>query len=307
MPEKLSQNEVIEKFKKVHGNRFDYSLVKFVNTKTKVKIICKEHGIFEQVPNNHLNGQICKQCAYIENSKNRTKTIEKFIKESNKIHHNKYDYSLVDYKRNNIKVKIICKIHKIIFEQTPDAHINQKSGCPQCKLDKFSIDYRRTKKEFIKNSNIIHENKYRYDLVELSGIRVKSVKIICPKHGIFEQNVNTHLKGSGCLKCSKNFSKCEEKIAKYLTNKKIKYIRQYRFKNCKNKNTLPFDFYLPDYNTCIEFDGIYHYKPFHGKIHFKKCIKRDKIKTKFCVDNNIILVRIPYWDAKNIESILDKI
>lgn len=306
MPEKLSQKDVIKKFKKIHGDRFDYSLVKFVNTKVKVKIICKDHGIFEQTPNNHLNGQICKKCAYIENSKNRSKTIENFITESNKIHNCKYDYSEVDYKNNHTKIKIICKIHNYIFEQTPDSHINQKSGCPKCKLDKFSIDYRQTKEEFIKNSNIVHENKYNYDLVEYVNIN-KKVKIICPKHGMFEQKPCNHIKGCGCHKCANNFSKYEEKIAKYLNKNNIKYFREYRFDNCKYKNRLPFDFYLPDCNTCIEFDGVYHYKPLFGKKHLKNCKIRDKIKTKFCLDNHIKLIRIPYWESQNIENILNKL
>jgi very-short-patch-repair endonuclease len=133
------------------------------------------------------------------------------------------------------------------------------------------------------------------------------VKIICPIHGIFEQKPCNHSAGNGCHKCSNTYSQYEEKIEKWLIKNNIKYIREYKFNNCKNKYKLPFDFFLEEKNICIEFDGIYHYKPLHGEKELKDCIKRDSIKTKFCLDNGIILVRIPYWKKENIESILNKL
>jgi len=75
--------------------------------------------------------------------------------------------------------------------------------------------------------------------------------------------------------------------------------------DCRNKKELPFDFYLPDYNLCIEYDGIFHYEDIFDKPYdFKTGKKRDKIKTKYCKDNNINLLRIPYWEFDNIEEIL---
>lgn len=116
---RLNTNEFIIRSNKIHNNLYDYSLVKYKNNKTKVKIICKEHGIFEQLPMSHLRGSKCLKCT----NKSNTKTTKQFILESNNVHNNKYDYSLVNYKNAYSKVKIICKEHGV-FEQIPISHMN---------------------------------------------------------------------------------------------------------------------------------------------------------------------------------------
>jgi len=123
---KLNTQTFIEKSKKLYGDKFDYSLVDYKNMHTKVKLICKHHGEFEQTPMTHLkNGSQC--CA-----KNNKLDTKKFIDIANKIHNNKYDYSLVDYKNNHTKIKIICKYHNYIFEQLPNNHSSKKHNCPLC-------------------------------------------------------------------------------------------------------------------------------------------------------------------------------
>ena len=129
------------------------------------------------------------------------------------------------------------------------------------------------------------------------------MKIICPIHGVFEQTPNSHLRGSGCPICKT--SKGELEIQRILYNKNIKYITQYTFDNCKNKRKLPFDFYLPDYNMCIEFDGKQHYetiKYWGGEETLIKTKNNDKIKTNYCKNNNIKLIRIKYNEC--IDDIL---
>jgi len=116
---RLNNNIFIDKSNIIHNNRYDYSLVEYINNKTKIKIICKEHGIFEQVPSEHLKGSGCAKCNYDKQKKN----LYDFIIDSNKIHNNKYDYSLVEYIGANKKIKIICTEHEI-FHQTPSAYIN---------------------------------------------------------------------------------------------------------------------------------------------------------------------------------------
>ena len=125
MSKQNTKNIFIEKAMLIHGSKYDYSLVEYKNNYTKVKIICIEHGEFEQRPDNHLTGQRCGKCY----GKNR-KTSD-FILKANKIHKNKYDYSHVNYINSTTPVIIICKQHGE-FNQTPDIHINQKCGCPQC-------------------------------------------------------------------------------------------------------------------------------------------------------------------------------
>jgi very-short-patch-repair endonuclease len=111
---------------------------------------------------------------------------------------------------------------------------------------------------------------------------------------------------SACPKCRE--SKGEKSIFKWLKNNGIYVIQEYKFGDCRDKRKLPFDFYLPDYNVCIEYDGEQHHTVrtnfFGGNDKFKQLKRRDKIKTKYCKDNNIYLLRIPYWDFNNIEQIL---
>ena len=109
----------------IHNNFYDYSLVVYIDSNTKVKIICPIHGVFEQRPNQHLN----RKCGCPKCSKNKKLTNEEFNKIYSIIHNNFYDYSLVDYKNAHTKVEINCPIHGI-FEQTPNSH--KKSGCPEC-------------------------------------------------------------------------------------------------------------------------------------------------------------------------------
>lgn len=267
---------IIKEFENIHKHRYDYSLIEYKSMHTKVKIICKIHGIFEQQPANHLMGQGCPICN--SNKLNR----EIFIKKSEKIHSEKYDYSLVDYINNGTKVKIICKNHGV-FEQRPNSHL-KGYGCSKCR--KLCIT------DFVERSNKIHYNKYDYSMVILIDT-IKKVKILCPEHGIFEQTPNRHLSGNGCPKC--RISKGELKIINYLKVKNIKYEYQKIFDNCKDLYKLPFDFYLPEHNICIEFDGIQHFKPieYWGGVKTLKYIqKHDKIKNEYCLKNNIRLIRI---------------
>jgi len=273
------KNNFIEKSKKVHDNFYDYSLVEYKNNTTKVKIICPEHGIFEQSPKHHANGSKCPSCRGLKKLNNKT-----FIDKSREVHGNFYDYSLVEYKNNKTKVKIICSNHGI-FEQKPNDHL-MNHGCPKC------YGNEKSQEEFISECKIKQDNFYDYSLVEY-----KNNTIICPEHGIFEQIPKNHLRGSICPKCSSKNSKPEKQIINLLESKKIKYHYQYRFKNCKNKRSLPFDFYLPDYNLIIEYDGQQHFKPieiFGGEKDFTQRKINDIIKNNYCLANNIKLLRVSY-------------
>lgn len=110
-----------------------------------------------------------------------------------------------------------------------------------------------------------------------------------------------------CPKCNESIG--ETKIRKYLSNKNIIYESQKTFDNCLYISKLKFDFYLPNKNMCIEFDGEQHYKSveyFGGEETFELIKKRDNIKNNYCVNNNINLIRISYLDIKNIELILNE-
>ena len=127
----LAAETFIEKAKEIHGDKYIYKLVRYTTSKTKVKIVCKIHGIFEQRPDNHLAGKGCKECGVIVSQNNSgTSTTKEFIQKAKKIHGNKYKYSAVKYINNKTNVAIICKEHGI-FEQRPDHHLSGKD-CPAC-------------------------------------------------------------------------------------------------------------------------------------------------------------------------------
>jgi len=128
---KKSTEQFIIDAKKVHGDKYNYSLVQYKNAKIKVKIICPIHGIFKQNSINHLQGCGCPKCGIIKLSNKRKNSTQQFIEKAQEVHGDRYNYKLVDYKRLNKKVKIICSEHGV-FEQRASNHIHLKRGCPKC-------------------------------------------------------------------------------------------------------------------------------------------------------------------------------
>jgi len=187
MPKLKTKEQFIDDAIKKHGNKYDYSLVEYINNYTKIKIICSIHGIFEQTPCHHLEGNGCPNC-----NGTKKKSTEEFIIDARKVHGDKYDYSLVQYKRNNTKIKIICKKHGI-FEQIPSSHL-RGGNCLKCIGQHMDTEY------FKEKSNKVHNNKYDYSLVSYKNCDTP-IKIICPIHGEFEQKPEYHLLGRGCSKC----------------------------------------------------------------------------------------------------------
>lgn len=154
--------------------------------------------------------------------------------------------------------------------------------------------------DFIDKSNKVHNNVYDYSITHYVGSN-KHVYIICKVHGCFKQISNTHLSGCGCPKC--NRSKGEIKISNFLNKNKINFVEQYKFNECFNKSKLIFDFYLPDKNICIEYDGEFHYKDL-GFNNLEYQLNNDNIKNNFCKLNNIDLIRISYEKFNDIDEIL---
>ena len=296
----MTTEEFIKRAKEIHGDKYDYSLVDYKNCRTKVKIICPKHGVFEQKSSKHLRGQGCPNC-----NKSKNLTTEEFIKRAKEIHGDKYDYSLVDYKNNYTKVKIKCNTCCDICEQRPDIHL---SGA-KCKCSCFEKEIIKknslSTEEFIKRAKDIYGDKYDYSLVDYKNNHTK-VKIICSKHGVFEQVPASHLNYRGCQRCHQ--SSGETKIDIWLNKNGFenKFEFQKHFKDCRDINTLPFDFYIPSKNLLIEYNGKQHYfkrndedlKSFHKRRH------HDWIKRKYAKKHNIKLLTIPYWNDKILEEIL---
>lgn len=150
MSKRKSNDEFIREAQSIHHNKYDYSKVEYVNNKTKVCIICPEHGEFSQTPSDHLNGKGCPQCAGNVRCDKDT-----FIEKAKRIHNDRYDYSKVEYVNAHTKVCIICPEHGE-FWQTPNNHLNG-NGCPLCKNRKIGDGLRDTVEDFTKKSNEIHD------------------------------------------------------------------------------------------------------------------------------------------------------
>ena len=230
----------------------------------------------------------------------RKKTHEEFIKDfMEKNSHAKDIEILGRYVNNKTKIKCKCKIDGYEWETKPNSLLSQKQGCPKC------AGFNKTTEEFIQE--IEEVNSDIEILGEYKGCNIK-IKVCCKKDSyIWYARPNDLLSGYGCPKC--NASKGEKRIAKYLDSKNIEYEEQYKFDDCKFKQKLPFDFYISSLNLCIEYDGIQHFeiiKHFGGLDGFIDTKIRDTVKTIYCKENNIKLIRIPYTEYDNIEEILDK-
>ena len=276
---RLTTEEFICRAKEVHGDRYNYSKVKYVNTHRKVCIICPKHGEFWQAPVVHLNGSDCPNCVG-----NKRLTTEEFIRKAKEVHGDKYDYSKVKYVNVRTKVCIVCPEHGE-FQQMPNNHLNGQ-GCPKCGQEKRNSNT----EEFIRKAKEVHGDKYDYSKVEYVNAYTK-VRIICPIHGDFEQNAHSHLNGRGCPKC--NESQMEKNIAKFLEENNIDYISQARKKDLVWLERQSLDFYIPKYHIAIECQGGQHFKTvdfFGGKRGYSDRLKKDLSKYNKCLSNNVKLI-----------------
>ncbi len=287
---KLSQEQFIIKVEFIHQYKYDYSMIEYINTRSKIIIICKDHGSFSQLARLHMEGKGCPKCA----GKIGKLNLDQFKDLANEKHTFIYDYNNI-IKFNSVLDNIIieCKKHGK-FNQRADRHLSG-NGCPRCAHDIQKKKVCLSLEEFIEKSVKIHKGLYDYSKIEWKNTRSK-VSIICTKHGAFKQSPHVHMAGHGCPDC--NLSKGELCLIEYFKENAIEYIKQKKFPDCTNpytKNKLRFDFYLPNQNTCVEFDGPQHFKVidyFGGYSGFEKRQFCDRIKNEYCQKQGIKLIRI---------------
>lgn len=196
MSRKIPREEIIERFNKVHNNRYDYSELVYTKRNSKVNVICPKHGVFSVAVQNHEEGAGCPSCRKIS----MRKTTEQFIADANRVHNNFYNYSESVYEGACSKVKIICPTHGL-FEQVANSHTGGK-GCPKCAHDATSLRCRGTLEHFIRKSKEQHGDTYDYSKVKYVSGHTKVI-INCKTHGDFLQKPNHHWDGIGCPKCGK--------------------------------------------------------------------------------------------------------
>lgn len=313
---KKGETGFLKKCELLHGNKYDYKNVDFINYETKVCIIChekdefgNEHGEFWQKPSDHTKKK--KPCGCPKCAKNTMFTNKQFILKCIKEHGNKYDYINTKYYGIDNKVSVICHrkdengVEHGLFRQTAYHHLNGH-GCPKCANENTKRVLTQSKKEFLVNSLKAHGKKYDYSKSEYKNSKVR-LCVICPEHGEFWVTPNDHInKKSGCPVCKE--SKIEKKVRILLNDRNIDYFYVKTFDWLKYKKKLTLDFYLPEYNIAIECQGEQHFKPhlyFGGDDNFKLIQHRDKIKKQLCEEHNLPLFYINY--DHNIEEKLIEI
>ena len=282
MSKKLTTEEFIEKARKIHEDKYDYSKVEYIKSIIKVCIICPLHGEFWQKPNGHISSKNgCKKCANLLLNLNRKLSFEEYVEKANREHNFKYKYPFpYEYQNLHSKLTIICDKHGV-FKQQAQSHLRNE-GCKKCKTN---IIFRKYKdlNEIINNLVNSNINLYEYDLTYFEN-NYPIILIKCKKHNDwFEQDIHRHIKGAGCNRCagtSRNLSRIldRENILKTLKRENYEYL------DFKNKHLII---------RCIKHDYIFN-QYYH--IHFKgagcpKCSKANISKPEIEVQEFVKSLR----------------
>ena len=290
---KKTTQDIIAEFTDIHGDKYNYDRINYINNRSKVVIICQDHGEFKQRPNDHLQGTGCPKCA------GQNKTTKDLVSEFRNIHKNKYNYDKVIYKNVKTKVIIICSKHGE-FLQRPSDHL-KRSGCPDCGTDSTAKKRTSDTQQFIEKAKKVHGEIYDYSLVEYKKDNIP-VKIICSKHGVFKQIPNNHLQEKGCPKCvNKNETKTGEILTELLPNISVeRQLSWGKIFNLKLNRRCDFYFEKDSQKYIVEYNGRQHYQPVQfgkmslsiAKENFKKQQQRDQELKDLCAQHNINLIEI---------------
>lgn len=290
----------INRAKTKFGDKFDLSRVEYTHSQKKIEVGCPIHGFFLVTPSNFLqNKHGCRKCGDVKKSVQRKISKEEAIKRILNVHRGKV---LTDenFRFNKIedKVTVICPTHG--YFSSVLNQIFQKHGCPTCGTTGIlSLD------TVIKRiENKWGKERWKLDRLNYVNNRTK-IEIRCPVHGYFHTRLQNFVNDmQGCPKCSR--SNFEEKIAAILDKRKIEYVSQKKYPDCKGiKRRLPFDFYLSDYDLLIECQGPQHFKPIFGQYPFEVTQRDDLIKKEFCLKKDIPLLEIKFEEIVKAEQLID--
>lgn len=279
-------------------------LSKYEKDNVKVACKCKICGFeWYSTPSNLLQGKGCKQCHFKKLQKIHTKTHENFIKEIYNI--NKNIKVLGKYTGVKNKIDCECLIHNNIFSMSPDHLLRGETGCKECINIKFHLGGLKAHEQFVKE--LLNVNKNIKVIGKYDGAK-NNVKVECLKCGhIWSPVADSLLHGYGCPSCKR--SKGEEKIEEYLNKNNIMFEQQKKFSDLRNRLPLSYDFYLPDYNLLIEYQGQFHdgttFMVDKDK-YFERQKINDNLKKDYAKNNNYNLLEIWYYDFDKIDSLIDK-
>lgn len=281
----MNTEEFIKQALEKHGNKVDYSKVVYVNNSRRVKIICPEHGEFEQFPKVHLRSKnACPKCARKAVAEKLSMTTEQFIEKAREIHGDVYDYSKSVYVRSSRKITITCPLHGD-FEMTPNNHLSGQK-CRSCAFQEVSGNFRLTTGEFIARSRELHGDQYSYEKTVYGRNAHEKVVITCVSHGDFEQSPNKHLHSEhGCPRCLHK-SKPQDALTEFISTLGVTFTEN-------DREVIPpyeLDICIPEFNIAIEVNGLYwHSSKFKDKnYHWNKEIA--------CRKKGINLLQ--FWDIE---------
>ena len=295
MPVKLTKEEFIRRAKLIYGDYYDYSKVVYIDSKTKIIIICPVHGEFKQLPDSHLKGNGCWECGIKKRSISNSTTQVEYINKLKSKYIN-LNFDKTNFKHSRKKLIVTCLKHGDFYQRADLLLLGH--GCKKCSNDirgnKLSKIHSSNKEEFIEKAKSIHGKKYDYSKIVYINSWTK-VCIICPDHGEFWQTPNAHIsQKQGCPICKS--SKGEETIKAILNKHNIVSIREW--KHPDEKYLFEYDFYLPELNILIEFHGRQHYEwvpYFHKTYHdFEEQCKRDSWKMTLAKTKCIPLLEFNY-------------
>lgn len=282
------------------------TLSDYTNAHTKLKFLCPSHGVQEITYASLYTGCGCNLCSIDKRSEIYRKSIDEVVKfvesKNNDKILNPEEY--INSKMSNLR--IICGSCKVEFVTSLGSIRNSDGACRKCAMDKTKnaqtlspddVEYRINS---INGNILLNKNDYIKN-------NVRNLKIKCGKCGhIFTTSLSNYqtFNVTRCQSCTKHISKGEQMIIDILDKYDVNYIFQMKFDDCKDKRKLPYDFYFPEYNLCIEFDGPQHFEPKYGEEQFRITKLHDAMKDWYCRWNNIDLFRIPYWEAAHLEEIL---
>lgn len=309
-----TQEEFDKEIYELTGDEYTF-MESYKNTSTKIKIRhnskhCDYHE-YSVKPNVFLTGRRCPKCANINRTFKGVLTNEEWLKRLNKLKHvYNGEFSVITERgissRTNIKVKH-NKCGKIINVNCSEFFRGSK--CKECSHEDTTKKFTKTKYDFEKEVHDLVGSEYSF-LDEYKNTYI-SLKVLHSKcQSVYKVAPRDFLKGLRCPICSS--SRGEKSIVEYFINNNIKYENQKTYPNLFYIRSLYYDFYLPDYDILIEYNGKQHYEPiefFGGQGTFETQVKRDNIKRKYAEENKIRLIEIPYTykTTKHIEKLLDKL
>lgn len=262
-----------------HNDKYNYDRSVYINADTLIEIFCNDcQEYFWQKAKNHMSGHGHEKC----NNKQQTKSKALFIQESKQTHGDNFNYDLVEYRNCKLSIQLQCNICKLVFDTTPDLHLNKKTGCPGCLPQKIRESLTLTTEEFIYRSKLIYKDMLDYDKVDYKHSH-EYVILTCKKHGDFLQTPMGHFKGNGCKYCNCRISLGQIMVYNFVSEIYNNVILE---DNVSYKS-LQLDILVPDKNLVIEYNGVYWHSINSGRPlnHLHK-------KVKDCQEHNLRVLNI---------------